>query len=177
MSFAVRAAEADRMQRAVGDAVRAVEPAIRFQFGPAVTHGGAEQVDPQFRFLTKVVTGFAGAALLLAAVGLYGIAAYGVAQRTREIGVRMALGATEQRVVSLVVHEAIVLVAAGALAGSLLAWASTRMIRAMLFDTSTADPATLVGVAVTLALVALAAVFGPARRAARIDPAIAIRGD
>ncbi|HTL95240.1 MAG TPA: FtsX-like permease family protein, partial [Gemmatimonadaceae bacterium] len=115
--------------------------------------------------------------LLLAAVGLYGIAAYGVAQRTREIGVRMALGATEQRVVSLVVHEAIVLVAAGALAGSLLAWASTRMIRAMLFDTSTADPATLVGVAVTLALVALAAVFGPARRAARIDPAIAIRGD
>ena len=177
MSFAVRAAEADRMQRAVGDAARAVEPAIRFQFGPAVTHGGAEQVDPQFRFLTKVVTGFAGAALLLAAVGLYGIAAYGVAQRTREIGVRMALGATEQRVVSLVVHEAIVLVAAGALAGSLLAWASTRMIRAMLFDTSTADPATLVGVAVTLALVALAAVFGPARRAARIDPAIAIRGD
>ena len=177
MSFAVRADDADRMKRTVGNAARTVEPAIRFLFGPSVTHGGADLIDPQRLFLTKVVTGFAGAALLLAALGLYGIAAYGVAQRTREIGVRMALGASDRRVVSLVVREAVVLVAAGAVLGALLATASTRVIRAMLFGTSAADPATLVGVAVMLALVALGAVYGPARRAARIDPAVAIRGD
>ena len=177
MSFAVRAADPYRVQHAVEDAVRKVEPSIRFVFGPSVTPGGAAQIDPERRFVTTVVTGFAGAALLLAALGLYGIAAYGVAQRTREIGVRMALGATEQRVVTLVVREAIVLVAAGAVAGALLAGMSTRVIRAMLFGTSAADPEALAGVIIVLALVAIAAVYGPARRAARIDPAIAIRGD
>ena len=177
MSFVVRAPDADRIQRAVGDAVRLVEPAIRFQSGPEVQHGGAAQIDAQRRFLTEVVTGFAGLALLLAAIGLYGIAAYGVAQRTREIGVRMALGATETRVVSLVLREAIVLVVWGVVCGALLAVASTRVIRALLFDTSAADPATLLAVAVVLAMVAVSAVYGPARRASRIDPSVAIRGD
>jgi putative ABC transport system permease protein len=177
MTFAVRASDAEHAQRAIGDAVRAVEPAIRFMSGPVVSHGGAGQIGPQRRFLTTVVTGFAGLALLLAAIGLYGIAAYGVAQRTREIGVRMALGATEGRVVSLVVREAIVLVGAGVLCGALLAAASTRVIRALLFGTSAADPATLGAVALVLAAVAVASVYGPARRAARIDPSLAIRGD
>lgn len=177
MSFVVRATDAAGVQRAVGDAVRRVEPAIRFHSGPVVMHGGAAQVGAQRRFLTSVVTGFASLALVLAAIGLYGIAAYGVAQRTREIGVRMALGATEKRVVSLVVREAIVLVAMGVACGALLAAASTHMIRAMLFGTSAADPATLAGVAIVLAVVAVLAVYAPARRASRIDPSIAIRGD
>lgn len=177
MTFVVRASGATAAEHAVEAAVRRVEPAIRFRFGPSLMVGSSGLVGPQRRFITTVSTGFATLALLLAAIGLYGIVAYGVAQRTREIGVRVALGATERRVVTLVVREAVVLVAAGVAGGSLLAWASTRVIRAMLFDTSAADPATLVGVAATLALVALVAVFGPARRAARIDPAIAIRGD
>ena len=127
--------------------------------------------------MTTVLTRFAGLALLLAAIGLGGIVAYGVAQRTREIGVRMALGATERRIGSLVIREAAVLVVIGAVGGGLLGWASTRLIRALLFGTSAADPETLIGVTVVLGLVAIAAVYGPARRAARIDPVIAIRGD
>jgi len=129
------------------------------------------------RLYTLLMGLFAGLALLLAAVGVYGAMSYAVSQRTQEIGVRMALGATERRLVSLVVREAIGLVAAGVLCGALLAAASTRVIRAMLFDTSAADPVTLAAVAGMLAAVAVAAVYGPARRAARIDPAVAIRGD
>ncbi len=176
MTFAVRSAHAASAEHAVELAVRRVEPAIRFVFGPTISTSG-QRVGGQRRFVTTVLSGFAGLALLLAALSLYGVVAYGAAQRTREIGVRMALGATERRVVALVVREAIVLVATGIAAGSLLAWGSTRVIRAMLFDTTAADPATLVTVAILLGAVALAAVYGPARRSARIDPAIAIRGD
>jgi len=177
MTFVVRATDAPAAEHAVEAAVRRVEPAIRFRFGPSIDGGSSALVDPQRRFVTTVVTGFAALALLLAAIGLYGVVAYGVAQRTREIGVRVALGATEKRVLSLVVREAMVLVAIGAASGGLLAFVSTRAIRALLFDTSAGDPATLLAVAVALAVVALAAVYGPARRAARVDPAIAIRGD
>jgi putative ABC transport system permease protein len=177
MTFDVRATDAERAQRVVEKTVREVEPAIRFMSRPSVTGGGAAQIGPQRRFLTTVVTGFAGLALLLAAIGLYGIAAYGVAQRTREIGVRMALGATEARAVWLVVREAIGLVAAGAVGGALLAAAFARVMRAMLFETTTTDPAALGVAAVVLAAVAIVAVYGPARRAARIDPVIAIRAD
>lgn len=177
MTFVVRATDAPAAEHAVESTVRRVEPAIRFIFGPSIEGGSNTFVNPERRFVTRVVTGFAGLALLLAAIGLYGVVAYGIAQRTREIGVRVALGATEKRVVSLVVREAMVLVAIGAVSGGVLAFASTRAIRAMLFDTSAADPATLIAVAVALALVAVVAVYGPARRAARIDPVIAIRGD
>ncbi len=177
MTFDVRATDAERAQRAVGKTVHEVEPAIRFMSGPSVTAGGAAQIGPQRRFLTTVVSGFAGLALLLAAIGLYGIAAYGVAQRTREIGVRMALGATEAGAVWLVVREAIGLVAAGAVGGALLAVAFARVMQAMLFETTTTDPAALGVAAVVLAAVAMAAVYGPARRAARVDPVIAIRAD
>ncbi|HEX6806419.1 MAG TPA: ADOP family duplicated permease [Gemmatimonadaceae bacterium] len=177
MTFAVRATNAPSAEHAVEAAVRRVEPAIRFRFGPTISGSGVDLVGAQRRFVTTVLTGFAGLALLLAAIGLYGIVAYGVAQRTREIGVRMALGATERRIVSLVVREAAVLVVFGAVGGGLLGWASTRLIRALLFGTSAADPETLIGVTLVLGLVAVAAVYGPARRAARIDPVIAIRGD
>ena len=177
MRFVVRAGDAARAEHAVEAAARRVEPAIRFRDGPSLMAGGAALVGGQRRFVTIVLTGFAGLALLLAAIGLYGIVAYGVAQRTREIGVRMALGASERRVVSLVAREAIVLVAIGALGGGLSALALMRAIRALLFDTTAADPETLVVVAAVLAMVAVAAVYGPARRASRIDPAIAMRGD
>src|SRR6185437_5644936 len=125
MTFAVRSAHAASAEHAVQLAVRRVEPAIRFVFGPTISTSG-QRVGGQRRFVTTVLSGFAGLALLLAALSLYGVVAYGAAQRTREIGVRMALGATERRVVALVVREAIVLVATGIVAGSLLAWGSTR---------------------------------------------------
>jgi putative ABC transport system permease protein len=117
---------------------------------------------------------FAGLALLLAAVGLYGLLAHLVAQRTRDIGVRMALGASRAQVLRWILRQAFQLVAAGLASGTVGALLLTQWMRKLLYDVSPADPATLVLVALTLSLVAGVACYGPARRAATIDPAQAL---
>jgi putative ABC transport system permease protein len=127
------------------------------------------------RFQTMLLTLFAAIALALAGVGIFGMMHYSVAQRTQEIGVRMALGARPGSVVGMVVREAVVLVAAGVglgLAGSL---GLVRFIRNLLFGVSASDPLTLAGVAILLASIALLACAIPARRAARVDPMVALR--
>jgi ABC-type antimicrobial peptide transport system permease subunit len=117
---------------------------------------------------------FAGVALFLAGIGLYGVLAYQVAQRRREIGIRMALGSTAQRIFAMVVREGLVLLAAGFAAGLGGAFAIRRTLESQLYGIGPMDPTVVSAVAALLGLVALAACMVPARRAARIDPTVAL---
>jgi predicted permease len=124
-----------------------------------------------------LISVFAGCALVLAAIGMYGVIAYGVSQRTREMGVRKALGATDGMIASLIVRESLLLAGAGLVLGCAGAWAGGRLIKGLLFNTPQMDPLAY-GVTITLlTTVAMAASFFPARRATRLDPTIAMRGD
>jgi predicted permease len=129
----------------------------------------------QRRFATRLINAFAIAALLLAAFGLHGVIAYGVRQRTHEIGVRIALGATVTRVVALVLGQAARLTAAGVVVGIAAAIVLSRFLQTMLFEISPTDPWTLAGTVVVLAAVVGLATLGAARRAAGIEPAVALR--
>jgi len=127
------------------------------------------------RFLLLLVGVFAAAALLLAAVGIYGVVAFSVARRTQEIGIRMALGAARGDVLRLVVGEGARLAAIGVGAGILASLAVTRLASSLLFGVSATDPVTFAAVASLLAAAALGASYLPARRAVRLDPSIALR--
>ena len=127
------------------------------------------------RFVLILLGGFAGLALLLAAVGTYGVMAYSVAERTHEIGIRVALGATRSRVLTQVLGETMRLTVAGLLFGGLAAFVLTRFISTMLFGVSPTDAGTYLGVSGVLATVALLASYLPARRATRVDPLTALR--
>jgi putative ABC transport system permease protein len=129
----------------------------------------------QERFNTILMTLFAVVAMLLGAVGLYGVMAYSVTQRTREIGIRVALGARRADVLRLVIRQGLRLVALGLTLGLIAALALTRLMRKLLFEVSATDPMTFAGVASLLALVALLACWIPARRAANVDPMVALR--
>jgi putative ABC transport system permease protein len=118
---------------------------------------------------------FAGLALLLAAIGLYGVLSYAVQQRTREIGVRMALGASASSVVRMMVTRGMLLTGAGVVLGLGAAWAATRGIQKLLYGVSASDPLTYAGVAALLSIVALAACWIPSARAARVDPIVVLR--
>ena len=128
------------------------------------------------RRLTMALLGlFAGVALVLAVVGIYGVIAYSVAQRTQELGIRRALGAQHGDILRLVLGQALGLALAGVILGVGGALALTRVMTGLLFHVSPTDPATFVGVALLFLFVALAASYLPARRAARIDPMEALR--
>jgi len=125
--------------------------------------------------LARLSTFFGGLALLLACVGLYGIMSYTVAGRTREIGVRIALGAARSDVLELVLREAMWLVGVGLAIGIPLSLAGSRLLRTFLFEMKSTDPVSLLVVIALLALVAAAAAFIPARRATTVDPVVALR--
>jgi predicted permease len=127
------------------------------------------------RFGTSLLAVFGMLALVLAAIGLYGVISYGVSQRTREIGIRMALGASERDVRGMVVRQGLLLAAAGVVIGLLAAFGLARFVTSLLFSVSGADPVTFGGVAVMLLVVALAATYFPARKASRVDPVDALR--
>jgi putative ABC transport system permease protein len=120
---------------------------------------------------------FATVALVLATVGLYGVISYGVVQRTREIGVRVALGAEPAAVTWLVVGNGLRLAVAGVGLGTIAAIGAGRVLSGMLFGVSAADPATLLAITVMVVAIALFASYVPARRALRIDPSEALRSD
>jgi len=127
------------------------------------------------RFTMTLLGGFAGAALLLAAMGLYGVIAYAVSQRTREIGIRMALGASRGTVLALVLRQGLTLAGIGVALGVPAALGLTRVLSNFLYEVKPGDPMTFAGVSVILLLVALLASWLPARRAARVDPMVALR--
>ncbi len=129
------------------------------------------------RLLTAILAVFAGLAILLAAVGLYGVVSYSVAQRTSEIGIRLALGAERRRVVRAVLAQALRLSLAGSVLGLIGAAASVRLLLSLFDGAKAGGPLTLAAVALLLNAVALGAGYLPARRAARIDPAVALRNE
>jgi putative ABC transport system permease protein len=131
----------------------------------------------QPRFNLLLLNAFGALALVLAAIGVYGVIAYGVSRRTRELGIRLALGARHEQVLRLVMARGLGLTALGVVLGLLIALAMTRTIAALLFEVSATDPATFATVAAAVMGVALLATYLPARRATVIDPATALRQD
>jgi ABC-type antimicrobial peptide transport system permease subunit len=129
------------------------------------------------RAASRVLLLFAGLALFLAALGLYGVVSCLVGESTRELGVRLALGARPTSLVSLVLRRGLVLAGLGLAVGTGAALAVGRLLEGVLFGVSPRDPATLAGVALVLLLAAAAAGYGPARRAGRLDPARVLRAD
>ena len=150
----------------------------RLPSAPVEVRALAAQVDAtmaQERMMATLAGGFGVVALLLASVGLYGLLAYSVARRTKELGIRMALGAQRSRVVALVLRGAARPVVLGIALGLPAAWAASRWVESMLFGLTPSDPGAVAGAIGVLALAALAAAYVPARRAARVDPMLALR--
>lgn len=127
------------------------------------------------RWNTWLLAAFAGTALALAAAGIYGVISYFVVQRTHEIGVRMALGATPESVLAMVLRQGAAMVILGGIIGLAASLALVHFIAGMIFGIHTTDPATYLGVGILLAIVALLASYIPALRAARVDPMVALR--
>jgi ABC-type lipoprotein release transport system permease subunit len=161
---------------AVRAAVREIEPGRAvYQVAPLTESMDLALSQP--RMNTLLVVGFAATALLLAALGLYGMLAQFVAQRRREIGVRMALGARPVQVLGQVLRQAASVVAAGLAVGIACALVLTRFLGSLVWGIPARDPATFLGVALVLGLVAAAASILPARRAVRVDPVEALRDE
>jgi macrolide transport system ATP-binding/permease protein len=172
----VRAAgDAAGLASAVRAAMREIDPTLSV-FNVRTLEEQVFQSLAPLRINVVVLVAFGALALLLASIGLYGVANYSVSQRTREIGVRMALGARRSSVLSLVLGHGLLLVAIGIVIGLVAAIAMASQVPpALLPDTSTRDPLTLAGTSILLAIVALVAILIPAWRATRIDPLVALR--
>jgi putative ABC transport system permease protein len=179
ITLLVRAESPAKVAAGVRKAVLSVDPNIPLDAGPT---GGVYFEQPSSTLDRRALTlgmlsAFATCALVLAAIGLYGVVAYTVAQRTREVGIRMALGSTRVGVARLVLTGALKMVAAGVAIGLIAAFAGTRVITSLLFNTTATDLSTYVTVPLTLAIVALLATWWPTRKATRVDPTIAMRAE
>jgi ABC-type antimicrobial peptide transport system permease subunit len=127
------------------------------------------------RFSMLLLALFAGLALVLAAIGTYGVMAYLVKQATREIGIRVALGATPRHILTLVLSKGMAMTLGGLVLGLSGAFALTRLMRGLLFGVGATDPTTFVAISLLLAFIALLATYIPALRASRVDPAVSLR--
>jgi putative ABC transport system permease protein len=163
-----------RLAPAIAREVRALDANQPFA-DPKPLDAYLSQSVAQRRFSMTLLGVFSALALVLAALGIYGVLAYSVAQRTREIGVRMALGARDSTVAGMVVREALRVVGVGLAIGVAGAVALTRVLTTLLYDVSPTDPLTFTGVTLALGAVAVTASYFPARRAARVDPIVALR--
>ncbi|HSO75768.1 MAG TPA: FtsX-like permease family protein, partial [Blastocatellia bacterium] len=141
---------------------------------PTVADVISESVAPQ-RLNILLLGIFAGLAMVLAAVGIYGVISYSVSQRTREIGIRMALGASHGSVLRLVVGEGMILALIGIGIGVVASFFLTRLMSTLLFGVSTTDPITFAAISLLFAGVSIVASLVPARRAMRVDPMVALR--
>jgi predicted permease len=158
----------------VAAAVRAIDPSLPLQRAGAMMDRLSESLSGR-RFVVRLLLFFAAVALVMAAVGLYGVISYSVAQRTQEIGVRMALGAGRGSVIGLVLRQGTMLAGIGIVLGAAASAGLSRLLASQLFDVSPFDPATFVEMVVVLLLTAFAASFVPAWAASRIDPLRALR--
>ena len=129
------------------------------------------------RMMSVLMAIFATIALVMAAMGIYGVISYSVAQRTRELGIRMALGAGKPTVIGLVLRQAAWTIGIGVAIGVLAGAATTRMLQVFLYGVGPRDPVTFVFIPAALALIGIAASYIPARRATRVDPVVALRRD
>jgi putative ABC transport system permease protein len=177
LSYAVRVdGDPTTYGRALQRAVQRVKPGIPIYDVHTMRY--LEETDRwHFRFFGQVFSAFGLSALFLAALGVYSVVAYSVAQRTAEIGVRMALGASSSDVLRLVGRQGFVLVATGLGVGLVVALAVTRLLGSILYGVSPSDPPTYFVLTLVLAAVGLLACWIPARRATRVDPCVALRGD
>jgi putative ABC transport system permease protein len=162
------------LTRAVQDRVAALDKSVPLYNFSAMGQFFADSL-AQRRFTMQLLSCFGLLALLLAALGIYGVMSDGVAQRTGEIGVRVALGAQPRGILKLVARDGMLLAGFGLLAGVVAALSLSRVIASQLFAVGASDPITFLGVALTLALVAFVACYFPARRAMRVDPMVALR--
>ena len=167
--------EPSRIARALRGQVVAEEPQLAPEIEPLSAVVSRNVAGPRFR--TLLIAAFALSALLLAAVGIYGVIAAVVQQRTREIGIRLSLGAPRATVAVAVIRRCVVAVSAGIVVGLPAFWALRRSLTAMLYNTSSGDPRMLAVAVAVLAAVAALAAWIPARRASRVDPVIALRLD
>ena len=165
-----------RLVPAVRSAVQELDPNLPIYNARTMEQVVGQSVS-QPRFYMLLLSVFAATALLLSAIGIFGVMSSVVAQRTREIGIRIALGAAPRRVVRGVVGGALTLAMGGVALGLVGALAGARVLDTLLFGVTPTDPLTLVGVAVILTAVAAAASYFPARRAVRVDPMVALRGE
>jgi putative ABC transport system permease protein len=177
VSFLVRStADPAQVTAAVRERVRAADPALPVYNVQTMEDAMAESV-AQPRFYTMLLTGFAGLALLLAALGIYGVVSYSVSQRTRELGIRIALGATQDRVVRLVLGQGVTLTVVGVGVGLVGAYWLVHLLSTLLYGVAPTDASTFASVSVLLIGVASLASYLPARRAARVDPVVAMRAE
>jgi predicted permease len=177
MAILVRtAADPDAMVSTIRRAVAGIDSGIPV-YGVQTMAGYVAQATEQQRLSAILVSAFAGLALVLATVGVYGVLAYVVSQRTREIGVRVALGARRGDIVRQIVSQGAILTAAGLVIGLLAAFALGSVVRTLLYEVSPRDLATFAGSAIVLAIVATAASLIPARRASGVDPLVALRSE
>ncbi len=165
--------DANTLTSALRSTVQAIDPSLPIAHVRTLEQVIADSVAPR-RLSVVLLAIFAGVALVLASVGIYGVMSFLVVQRTHEIGVRMALGAQRSDVLRLVISQAGLLIGAGTVIGLVVAFLSTSLLRAALFQTSALDLTTFLLVTLTLALVAFLASYIPARRATRADPMIAL---
>jgi ABC-type antimicrobial peptide transport system permease subunit len=161
------------LESALQSKMKALSPDSPVRFSTMTTELSENIATP--RFQTLLIGVFAGLALALAMVGIYGVMSYVVSQSTNEIGVRMALGASRGNVLRLILAQALGLSLAGLLVGLAGALALTRLMKSMLFMVKPTDPLTLITVSGVLLLVAVAASYIPARRATQVDPLVAMR--
>jgi putative ABC transport system permease protein len=176
-TFLVRfAGVPSHVESVLRNTIQEVEPTIIVRRARLADDYVREALAPT-RFMLALLGAFAGVALVLAIVGLYGSIAYTVSQRTREIGIRIALGASSTAVTRLVVSDGVRLALLGLVIGAGTAVAASRTLSSLLYAVSASDPATFAAIAILIAIVALAASYLPARRAARVDPLDALRSD
>jgi putative ABC transport system permease protein len=177
MTFVVHTAvEPTTLAEAVRREVRALDPSLPVTALEPLETVVARSIS-QPRFYMLVLGIFAAVALVLASIGIFGVVSYAVSQRTREMGIRIALGASRERVLRMVLGNAMRVAVIGVVVGLLAAVALSRTLATLLFDLSPTDPMTYAAVGIGLSLVALLASYLPAWRATRVDPVVALRAE
>jgi ABC-type antimicrobial peptide transport system permease subunit len=164
----------EAITNAIRERVRRLDRDLPVEGAIAMESVLSSSVAPQ-RLMTVALAAFAVVSLLLATVGLYGVLAFSVTQRVREIGVRVAMGARPADILGLIVRQGLLLVAIGLILGLAAAVAATRVLGQLLYQVEPTDPGTFAAVAVCFAVVGAIACLLPARRAARVDPVVALR--